>query len=222
MDINNLKKNILQFLGKHFIFFTVQLLLKTVRLEVKNFVPLEKYLKEEKNVIVAFWHGTMILPWYLFRNKKFAGLVSKSKDGEILSKVLNKWNYFVERGSSHKGGKEAMQKIISKVQQNYSIAITPDGPTGPPFKMKAGAVIAAKKTGRPLFLAGVAFKKKIMLKSWDRFQIPYPFTKAVIIFSDEIFIDDQLEYEETDKLIEQTGNRLNELQIVAKQIVESN
>ena len=222
MDLKHLKKRFLWFIGNHFIFFAVQLVIKTLKVKTENYDELQKYLADGKNVIIAFWHGTMILPWYFFRNKNFAGLVSQSKDGEILARVLDRWHYSLERGSSHKGGKEALEILIDKAREKYSIAITPDGPTGPAFKMKAGAVVAAKKTGLPIFLAGAAYGKNVPLKSWDKFKIPLPFSKAALVFSDAIFVDKDLEYGAVNNLIIKTGKELNDLQLKAINIVKSN
>lgn len=222
MDFNNLKKRFFWFLGNHFIYFAVMLVIKTLRIKTENYSGLKEYFSGDKNVIAAFWHGTMILPWYFFRNRNFSALVSGSKDGEILARVLKRWGYSVERGSSHKGGKEALETLVRKMKEKFSAAITPDGPTGPPFEMKAGTVVAAKKTGLPLFLIGTAYKKKINLKSWDRFQIPLPFTKAAIVFSEPIFVDENLEYEKVSAIIKETENKLNNLQLRANEIVKHN
>ncbi len=208
-------------MGNHFIFFAIQLVITTLKIKTENYGELKKYLDDGQNVIIAFWHGTMILPWYFFRNKNFAGLVSQSKDGEILARVLNRWHYSTGRGSSHKGGKEALEILIDKASKNYSIAITPDGPTGPAFKMKAGAVVTAKKTGLPLFLIGAAYNKNFKLKSWDKFQVPLPFSAAALVFSKAIFVDENLEYEAVNDLINNAGKDLNDLQLKATNIVKS-
>ena len=79
--------------------------------------------------------------------------------------------------------------------------------------MKAGAVIIAKKANIPLVLVGIGFcRKKILLQSWDKFQIPFLFSKAYAVYSDPIFIDNNLSYEETDKIIKETEDKLNNLQ----------
>lgn len=158
----------------------------------------------------------MLLPWYLNRDKNFAGLTSKSKDGDLLAKILKKWNYQVLRGSSSEGGDIALGLMVDFAKNGYSIAITPDGPKGPPNKLKAGAVVAARKSGLPLVLAGIGFKKKRYLRSWDRFQIPKFFTAVNVIYSDPVYVPENLSREETSKVIKECEKKLNELQSEAE------
>lgn len=187
----------------------INVLCKTLRFRIININSPNKLLDEGKNFVVAFWHGKMIVPWYLHRNKNFAALVSLSEDGDILSSVLNKWKYNVVRGSSHKGGSNSLDNMIELAKQNYSIAITPDGPTGPPEKMKAGAVVLAKKTNIPLVLVGVYVNKKFVLNNWDKFQIPKPFAKVTVKYSEPVFVDTKLTYEETSELIKIQEEKLS-------------
>ena len=107
----------------------------------------------------------MLLPWYLHGNPSFVALISKSKDGDLLAKLLENWNYKVIRGSSSTDGDVALKFMIDYAKNNYSIAITPDGPRGPAHKLKAGAIVSAKKSKVPLVLAGVGYNKKKILKS---------------------------------------------------------
>ena len=187
----------------------IDVLCKTLRYEILNSEPVNKLYDDNTNFVLAFWHGKMIVPWFFHRRKNFGALVSLSKDGDILSAVLNKWKYNVVRGSSYKGGKESLNTMLELARQNYSIAITPDGPTGPNEKMKAGAVIVAKKTKIPLVLIGVHIKKKFVLKSWDNFQIPKPFTKVIVKYSEPIFIDENLSFDETSEIIKNQEAQLS-------------
>ena len=99
-----------------------------------------------------------------------------------------------------------MQKI------GRTLAITPDGPRGPVYKMKAGAVITAQKSNVPLVLVGIGIKRKKILKSWDKFEIPAFFSKAKIVYSNPIFFKNDLSYNETSDMIIFCENKLNELQ----------
>ena len=102
--------------------------------------------------------------------------------------------------------------MVDHAKNGYSIAITPDGPRGPEHEFKAGAVITAKKSGIPVVLMGVGIKSKKKLKSWDKFQIPNPFSNVKVIYSDLVYVDAKLSYDETSKVIEQCETKLNELQ----------
>ncbi len=226
MSIKKIWQNILRIIGLYFLSLAATVLCKTLKIKIiqinakKNFINHKDILKlfEEKNYIIAFWHGTMFLPWYVFRNQKIVALISQSKDGELLAKVLKYWNYKVIRGSSSKGGDEALDTMIEFARNGFSVAITPDGPKGPPQKMKGGAIITAKKSNVPLILVGVYYHKKKTLKNWDSFQIPYPFSKVNLILSETINIKSNLDYDETSSKILECEKHLNELQFIAKEI----
>lgn len=213
--MRKIKHQIYRILGNLLLKHLLDLLLKTIRIEIFNKQAVENLERKSQNYVLAFWHCTMLMPWYLHRRKNFSALTSMSKDGDLLAKQLRHWGYTVIRGSSHKGGNVALGIMIDCALNNSSIAITPDGPTGPPLKFKAGAVITAKKSKIPLILTGVGFSNKIKLNSWDKFQIPLPFSKAKIIYSDPILINANLDFQATDNLIKQCEQKMNQLQLKA-------
>lgn len=212
MNLKKKKQNFLRLLGNYFLAETVTLLCNSLRIIKKNEAVVEELKEEKQNFVLAFWHGTMLLPWYLHRNEDFSALTSQSKDGDLLSKVLTKWKYNVVRGSSSSGGDKALSTMIDHAKNNYSITITPDGPGGPRHIFKPGGVITAKKSSVPLVLAGVGFKNKKVLSNWDKFEIPYFFTKANIRYSKPIYLDENLSYEETSAMIKNCEAKLNQLQ----------
>ncbi len=201
----------MRYLGNKLLKTVIGMLNLTLRVETSNKNKFEAALAKG-NIVLAFWHGAMYYPWYANRGKGFAALVSKSKDGQLLADLLEKWKYNVVRGSSHIGGKAALDEMISLADSNYSIAITPDGPTGPYREMKAGAVVTALKTKIPIVLMAVGYKKKYVLNSWDKFEIPKPFSKVKVIYSSPVFIDESLSREETTLRIKGLERELNKLQ----------
>ncbi len=218
MQIKKVRQELLRSFGNFAISWLINFLLNTVKIKIQNREILEELEKNKQPFIAAFWHGKMLVPWYIFKNKNFSALVSKSKDGELLTKVLNSWKYDVVRGSSHKGGKEALTNMIEIANSKKSLAVTPDGPTGPIYKFKAGAVITAKKSGIPIILIGVGLNKKKNLRSWDKFEIPKPFSKAAVIVSEKIFIDINFDYNQTSEMILMCEEKLNELNRKAEEI----
>lgn len=212
MKFKELKQNFLRFIGHLFLTRSVDLLCRSLKINYKNFEAVKKLEERNQNYVLAFWHNTMLLPWYLNAKKNSAALTSKSKDGDLLAMQLKHWGYEVVRGSSSKGGDVALGIMIDYAKNNYSIAITPDGPRGPVHKFKAGAVITAKKSRIPLILLGIGFKKKKILKSWDKFQIPYFFTEVNAFYSDPVYVNTNLNYEETSEIILNCEMKLIELQ----------
>jgi|SRR5690554_1153289 len=216
MKVRELKQDFLRSAGILFADKIIDLLCRSLKIEIKNKEYIDKLKSENKNFILAFWHGTMLLPWFVHRNERNTALISKSKDGELLSKILKRWNYEVIRGSSSSGGDAALRLMIDHARNKNTIAITPDGPRGPAKKMKAGAVITAKKSGVPVVLAGAGYYKKRILNNWDSFQIPAFFTKAKLVYSEPIYVNPGLDYDSTNEMIIFCENKLNELQSEAE------
>lgn len=161
--------------------------------------------------IVVFWHGYMMPVWKYFAKKNALALVSKSKDGEILSNLLEKWKIKLIRGSSKKEGKQALENLISIANQHI-VLITPDGPQGPAQEMKAGAFVAAARTELALYLCCVSIKSAFIFnKSWDNFRFPLPFTKITLNFSEKILINPNSNREEIDNIIQNSENKLNSM-----------
>jgi len=212
MNLKKTQQDTLRFASQFFIAQGVTALCKSLKISTQNSEAIEKLKSEKQNFVLAFWHGTMLLPWYLHGNPSFAALTSKSKDGDLLARILKKWKYNVVRGSSSVGGDVALGIMIDYTKNDYSIAITPDGPRGPRHKFKAGAVITAKKANVPIVLSGVGYKKRKVLKNWDKFEVPFFFSRAKIIYSDPIYVSNELNYDETSDVIEECETKLNLLQ----------
>ncbi len=211
MKLKTARQNFLRFTGHYLLHFALNILCKSLKFNYTNKQVIEDMGMKKKNFVIAFWHGSMLLPWFLFRNKNFAALTSQSKDGDLLAKILRQWNFNVVRGSSSQGGDVALGILIDFAKNNRSIALTPDGPRGPFHQFKAGAVITAKKSSLPLVLVAVGIKRKRILKSWDKFEIPKLFSSVNILFSDPIYVDANLSHDETSKEIEKCELLLNEL-----------
>lgn len=207
-----LRREVLRFFGNHLLVVFIGVLCKTLKINFINTETIKKLDEEKKNYVLAFWHGTMIIPWYIHRSKNFVALISKSKDGDMLANLLKHWDYEVVRGSSSRGGNVALGIMVDYAKNNSSIAITPDGPKGPVHKLKPGAVITAKKSNIPLVLMGIGVEKKKILKSWDKFEIPKLFSKVKVVYSNAIYIDGTLSFEGTSKMIDECESKLTQLQ----------
>lgn len=163
--------------------FLLNIISKTWRIKLNG------YNGDYANGIVVFWHGYMLPVWKYFGKFKPSGVVSMSKDGEILSQLLEKWNFSLIRGSSSRNSKSVLEDIVSNCNKSL-VLITPDGPRGPRFRMKAGAVVAASRAEVPIYLCGVNISNKhIFENSWDKFQLPLPFSKIELTVSEPYYIE---------------------------------
>jgi len=174
--------------------FIVNLIAKTWRITLEGEKP-------ESNSFIGFWHGGMLPVWYYFRNQKPIAIVSQSRDGQLLAKILEKWGLKTIRGSSSKGGKEVLDLMTKEVENNI-VLLTPDGPRGPKHKMKAGIILASQRSMKPMYFCGVnIISKYVFKKSWDKFEFPKPFARITLSLSDKILIDKELNKDEINILL---------------------
>jgi len=165
--------------------------------------------RPRKSGIVLFWHGYMLPGWLAFKNTGSYAVVSLSKDGRILSHLLSNWGLSLIRGSSSKGGREVLNEI-TKVCTEHIVLMTPDGPRGPKYNMKPGAVIASVRTGAPVYLCRISIGSKfIFKKSWDNFILPLPFSKVLLDYSKEYYFDNNLTNDEINVEINKLEQELN-------------
>ncbi len=158
--------------------------------------------------VVAMWHDEMLPVWRFFASVTAAALISYSRDGEWLARLLRRWRYTVVRGSRHRGGKEALHRLAALARQ-YTVLITPDGSRGPRHRFKPGAVVLAHRTQRPLLLCRIRARGIRFSRSWDRFLLPYPFAHIELFFSPPIRVPQDASPDEIDRWIQQCEQWLN-------------
>ena len=127
------------------------------------------------------WHETLLMPLTRFASPTLSTLVSKHADGQLLATVIQNLGLSVVYGSTNRGGVQAIREIIRDVSGCRHLAITPDGPRGPRRAIQSGALFLASRTGMQIVPVGVGFCNPWRLRSWDRFAIPKPCTRAKMV-----------------------------------------
>lgn len=138
--------------------------------------------------IFPFWHRCVLPATWIFRKRKLAVMTSRSLDGEYIARVIRRLGFVPIRGSSSRGGQRALLEMQTFVNQGGGAAFTIDGPRGPRYVAKRGPIYLAKTTGVPITPFYVAVSKKWVLNSWDRFVIPFPFSRAVVQVAPKIYV----------------------------------
>ncbi len=157
----------------------IWLLYLTLRKQLHGEVP------KQKNLIVAFWHGKMLVGWLfaksLVRPKKCYAVVSLSKDGTLLANALEMMRFGLIRGSSSRGKEMVKAEMKACLQAGHAVAITPDGPRGARHVFKYGSIRMASETATPMLFVDITCEKAWRLEnSWDKFEIPKPFSRVQI------------------------------------------
>jgi lysophospholipid acyltransferase (LPLAT)-like uncharacterized protein len=160
----------------------LEALLATCRFAERGSGPLRRYQEAGRPVIFVLWHGRLLPSAYLYRGRGVATLISRSEDGEYISRIVERWGYHVARGSSSRGGGEGLRELVQHLAAGRTVAITPDGPRGPREVMKPGPLLAAQRSGAPIIPAGVAANRAWWFGGWDRFMVPKPFARVRIVY----------------------------------------
>jgi lysophospholipid acyltransferase (LPLAT)-like uncharacterized protein len=138
-----------------------------------------------QNYIGALWHNRLLVfPLVLrrfFPNRHGAALISASRDGDLLSDAIRRFDYDVVRGSSSKLGATAILRLSDVLSKHGDVVITPDGPRGPAYELGPGLIFLAQKTGATVLPINMEYSSCWRVKSWDRFIIPRPFSKVRVI-----------------------------------------
>lgn len=149
-------------------------------------------LEKGQPVLVALWHGRLLyfLDLYMrhYRRFPFTVMVSRSRDGEFIAQILERGGIHTIRGSSRRGGTRALLEVIERVRTGTTAVLTPDGPRGPRYRVQPGIITVAKKTGAPIIPTTYGAQWRKVVKSWDRFIIPLPFSRIVVICGEPIYV----------------------------------
>ena len=176
---------ILPYLG----LFAVKILYRTYRIKIINGSIEKKILESGKTPIYISWHQRFF-PGIMFLSgrKPIAIIVSLSKDGDFISRIIELLGWHPVRGSSSRGGAKALREVNEIAEAGYSLGHIVDGPRGPAGKVKPGLLLIAKTSGMPILPTIISAEKKWTFNSWDKFILPKPFSKIIIRFDKEIFI----------------------------------
>jgi lysophospholipid acyltransferase (LPLAT)-like uncharacterized protein len=182
---------------------------KTIRWD---FVGEENLLRargsEGGPVIFAFWHGRMLPLLYAHRSRGIQILISQHRDGEIIARIARRFGCGAVRGSTTRGGREAIFGMGRLAQEGADLAVTPDGPHGPREVVQRGVILLGQRSGLPIVpLAGGGDADKC-LSSWDRFRIPRPFHRCRIMYGEPMRVDRRASPEKMEELRLELERRL--------------
>lgn len=169
-------------------FVLINLIGRTLRFEVENWENWIATNCDGRQGILTFWHNRVLAGTYYFRDRGIVVMTSQSFDGEYIARFIQRFGYGAVRGSSTRGATGAMVEMARLMRAGKLAALTIDGPKGPRYVAKMGAVMLAKQTGFPVLPFTLNSDKYWEIPSWDRLQIPYPFTRTRVIIGEPISI----------------------------------
>jgi lysophospholipid acyltransferase (LPLAT)-like uncharacterized protein len=183
----------------------------TIRFEVEGWGHYESVIANGKHPIWPFWHDRIFLSILYFRDRGIVVITSKSRDGEYIARLTQRLGFGAIRGSSSRGGARALVEMRNAMKLALEIAVTVDGPRGPRYEAKPGPVYLSKLTGNPILPFLIEPKSYWTLNSWDKFQIPKPFTKALLIIAEPFTVDPNSDENELEQKVIKMQRSLDDL-----------
>ena len=206
-----MKRSLLFFIYRYLIPYGGLLLVKalaaTYRIKLYDPQNEKNVLDEHKSLIYASWHQRFFPGIAFFSSRKpIAIMISQSRDGEMVARVVDILGWCPVRGSSTRGGGAALRKLKDLACAGYNIGHIVDGPKGPFGVVKAGLLRIAQVAGKPVVPTITSAQKKWVFNSWDRFMVPKPFARVIIRFGEAIDVPAELDdeaFEQKRRFIEQ-------------------
>jgi lysophospholipid acyltransferase (LPLAT)-like uncharacterized protein len=161
--------------------------------------------------IGAFWHSRLLYMPYYFSSPDHCAIISQHKDGEIAAQIVARFGVQVVRGSTTRGGSAALRTLLRLLRKGVTVGITPDGPKGPPRKVQTGSIILAQMSGRPIIPLTYSVNRKMRLRTWDRFVVPFPLSRGLFIHGTPIFVPSTSDQEQRERYRRLVEAKLDEI-----------
>ncbi|PIW13060.1 MAG: hypothetical protein COW34_11730 [Armatimonadetes bacterium CG17_big_fil_post_rev_8_21_14_2_50_66_6] len=140
--------------------------------------------------ITACWHSKTLFPVYILQRQRMLAVISRSRDGEIQARVFERFGWELIRGSSGGGGASVIRSAAKAVRKGGAMGITPDGPMGPRERVQQGVAAIAALCDQGVVPVGVGCSRHHRMSTWDRYMIPTPGSRVVVLFDDPILPGD--------------------------------
>ncbi|AUG51868.1 lysophospholipid acyltransferase family protein [Thalassospira marina] len=181
----------------HLAAFYIRLVRHTGKWQQKGTDLPRQMMAEGKPFIVAFWHQRLLMMPYTWQavggDAPFNMLISAHRDGEIISRTIGHFGVHTIAGSSSNGGANALRGILKSLKAGEVVGMTPDGPRGPRMHASGGVISAARISGVPIFPLTYSASRRRVMRSWDRFVLPFPFSRGVFAWGEPIYVPKDLD-----------------------------
>jgi lysophospholipid acyltransferase (LPLAT)-like uncharacterized protein len=206
-----LKKRLLIRAADLVFYLLIHLIGRTTRFEVEGWEHWEQATAGGGLPIYTTWHNRVFLSTYFFRRRRIVVMTSRSFDGEYIARFIQRFGYGAARGSSTRGGVGAVVEMVRLMRAGSPAGFMIDGPKGPRYVAKMGAVLLAKKSGHPVLPFVITAERFWQARSWDAFQVPKPFTRARVEIAPPIHVAPEADEAALERKREELQRALDEL-----------
>jgi len=205
---NRLTISFLPYVG----YVVIKVLSWTMRFEEKGDVgTIASYDREGRPFISVFWHGHMLMMPVSSYRRNAKVMVSRHRDGELISRIIRLFGLGSFRGSTTRGALSAMRGGLKALADGYKVVLTPDGPKGPRHTVQLGVIELARQSGAPIIPVIFSATKKKVFSSWDRFIFPYPFSKGVFFYGSPFWVPREVGKEEREIMRRQLEAKMRQM-----------
>jgi hypothetical protein len=165
----------------------------TLRWRVDGLHHLDAIRASGRQPVMAFWHGRILSATFYFRRRGIVVITSENFDGEWIARIIERFGYGTARGSTTRGALKAMLRMGRELERGRPAGFTVDGPRGPARVAQPGAVWLAKTTGNPVLPFHLEASSHWTMRSWDRTQIPKPFSTVALAVGEPLDVRGEVE-----------------------------
>src|SRR5687768_11466851 len=193
----------------------------TLRWRIEGLQHLEAITASGRQPVMAFWHGRIFPATFFFRRRGIVVITSENFDGEWIARIIERFGYGTARGSTSRGGLKAMLQLVRDMERGRAAGFTLDGPRGPARVAQPGAIWLAKATGNPLLPFHLESSAYWSVRSWDRTQIPKPFSTVALVVGQPIPVSRETSDEALEGVRDRLERTLNALEDRARILLRS-
>jgi lysophospholipid acyltransferase (LPLAT)-like uncharacterized protein len=192
----------------------------TLRWRVEGLQHLDAILASGRQPIMGFWHGRILPATWYFRRRGIVVITSENFDGEWIARIIERFGYGTARGSTSRGARKAMLQLVRDMRAGKPVGFTLDGPRGPAQVAQPGAIWLARATGNPVLPFHLEASRHWTLGSWDRTQIPEPFSTVALAVGAPLDVPKETTDEGLEDVRRELERRLATLESRAREMLD--
>ena len=185
---------------------------QTLRWRVEGLEHYDAIVASGRQPVMAFWHGRILPATYYFRRRGIVVITSENFDGEWIARIIERFGFGTARGSTSRGGLKAMLQLVRDMEKGKPAGFTLDGPRGPARVAQPGAIWLARATGNPVLPFHLEASSHWTTGSWDRTQIPKPFSTVALVVGQPLEVSADATDEQLESVRQELERRLQELE----------
>jgi lysophospholipid acyltransferase (LPLAT)-like uncharacterized protein len=184
----------------------------TLRWRVEGLQHFDGILASGRQPVMVFWHGRILTATFYFRRRGIVVITSANFDGEWIARIIERFGYGTARGSTTRGAQKAMKQLVRDMEAGKPAGFTLDGPRGPARVAQPGAIWLARATGNPVLPFHLEASSHWTMRSWDRTQIPKPFSTVALVVGDPLDVPSEATDEQMESARQELERRLAALE----------